>query len=97
MANKLKTIATEEQKKTLRKIKAPSCQVNASYLSTAGLIVHGGCQGNMMAYRQFFKDIFTYGLWEALLYVESYEHRGYYKPGTAMEAFTTAVQEQTAN
>ena len=104
MVESLKAIATEEQKKTLRKIsetiqtrdswstpsKAPDWKINV----TAGLIVKSGCLGNMMAYQQYIKDCILYGLWEALLYVEGYESKGYYKPGTAHKAFIAVCPEE---
>lgn len=43
-----------------------------------------GCK-DQMAYVQFHQDLATYGLWEAMLYVEGYEGTGYAE-GTAHNA-----------
>jgi len=89
MADRLKTIATREQKKTLRRITSIS-----PITSDVVNIVADGCKKEHEgAYLQFIKDVLVYGLWEALLFVELYEKDGvirtnYYDPGTAYKAFT---------
>ena len=51
---------------------------------SAGVIDQG-------AYIQFETDLHLYGLWEALLYAENYEHKGMYQPGTAANAAKAAM------
>ena len=76
--------ATEEQKKVLRKIK--EIEHKAVEVSRNTLVC--GCT-EQMAYVQFGIDVQTYNLWEALLYAEGYEGKGY-KPGTAQKALDAA-------
>jgi len=44
-----------------------------------------GCRHNPAPLMQFERDVRTYGMWEALLYVEGYEGQ-YYETGTAKQA-----------
>lgn len=82
--------ATEKQKKVLRKLKlGDKAADEARYAVQAG-ITSSGISG---AYIQFGRDLQTYGLWEALLYVEQYEQQGEYKEGTAQKALDAAIAE----
>lgn len=74
---RLREIATEEQKKRLRKIKSVPTKVKIQ--------VYDGCN-NPLAANQFHKDVSLYNLWEALLYVENSEPQ-HFKQGTALAAF----------
>ena len=61
----------------MRKVKTiPAC-IKATMLK--------GCI-NQGAYMQFHQDVGMYGLWEALLYAESYEANGDYALGTTHDA-----------
>lgn len=83
MKNALRTTATNDQIKSLRKVKTLSLPVKAA--------VYKGNKGGPASAVQFNKDIQLYGLWEALLYVEGYEGDGYFEPGTAKKGFDAAV------
>lgn len=76
---------TDKQKKALRKTKMVS-----RVTDEARYVLSGGCleQG---AYMQFGADVNLYGLWEALLYAETYEDKGAYKKGTVKEALQAAL------
>jgi len=58
----------------LRKIKTVTIKVKALFLK--------GCTSRDH-YVQFMNDVPRYGLWEALLYCESWEKDGHVTPGTA--------------
>lgn len=72
------TISTPNHVKAkMRKVKkVPAC-IKAELLK--------GCI-NQGAYIQFNQDVGMYGLWEALLYAESYEDTGHYELGTVHDA-----------
>lgn len=67
----------EPIKELLRTMKVVPSSMKAAILK--------GCK-DQMAYVQFGKDLSLYNLWEALLYVQSYETDGYYTKGTAHNA-----------
>lgn len=83
MKNALRTIATNDQIKSLRKVKTLPLPVKAA--------VYRGNKGGPACTVQFNKDVQLYGLWEALLYVEGYEAEGYFEPGTAKSGFDAAI------
>lgn len=80
------TIATEAQKAKLRKVKTMPSLVKASLYNDA---IKAHCPAITM---QLGSDLQTYGLWEALLYVESYEADGYYHEGAAERALKLAIK-----
>jgi hypothetical protein len=61
----------------MRKVKTVPACIKATILK--------GCV-NQGAYIQFVQDVGMYGLWEALLYAESYEANGDYAQGTVHDA-----------
>ena len=70
----IRTSTPNHIKVKMRKVKTlPAC-IKAELLK--------GCK-DQMAYVQFHQDLATYGLWEAMLYVEGYEGDGKYAEGTA--------------
>lgn len=77
MTDSLRTSLSEPLKVKYRKVKTVPVAIKAA--------VYGGCR-NPDATIQFHRDVQVYGLYEALLYVESYEKDGYYHPGTALAA-----------
>lgn len=54
-------------------------------------VLVSGCT-NQGAYIQFGRDLVLYGLWEALLYAESYEQKGWYSPGTVQGAIDASIK-----
>ena len=66
----------------LRKQRRPSDAVKAQ-------VYDGNKSGPVMAV-QFHNDCNIYNVWEALLYVESYEAQGFYAKGTALKAWEAA-------
>ena len=78
---------SEEQRAALRKIKV----INHSVVEAARNALVTGCleQGY---YIQFAQDIRTYGLWEALLYAEGYEGKGF-SEGSAQRALNAALKQ----
>lgn len=80
---RLRTFATEPEKVKLRKMRTLPSAMKA--------VIYAGAQSSHSpaVTMQLGQDLQTYGLWEALLYVESYERDGMYKPGTAIAAFLT--------
>ena len=74
---------TEEVKKRYRKIHTcpDSCKA----------VLYSGSLQGIGVIQQFYRDLKTYGLWEALLYAEGYEDEAYYKKGTAQAALDAAI------
>lgn len=79
----IRDLITPEEKKILRRIRKPQ-----DLPDSVKAAVYGGNLNGVPAATQFNKDLVLYGLWEALLYVQSYEAKeySYYKPGTAENA-----------
>lgn len=71
-------------RKALRKIKTVPIAVKA--------IIYTNNQNGPKQVVQFHQDVTYYNLYEALLYVESYEARGYFLLGTAQLAADAALQ-----
>jgi hypothetical protein len=83
----LRTTTPESIKKLLRKSKKlPACMKAALY---------AGCLKPEVAI-QLNEDVITYNVYEALLYVESYEQGGCYAPGTAQKAMDAFWQTKAA-
>jgi hypothetical protein len=80
-------VATEEQKRALRKIKG----VAGERQDIARNTLVKGCleQG---AYIQFGRDMAVYNLWEALLFAQGYEEDGMYKTGSAQAALDAVLK-----
>ena len=76
----LRTDTPDALKIKLRKVKTVPAKVKAA--------VYAGCKDPGAAV-QFQQDVATYNLWEALLYVESYEADGFFAKGTAANAIAT--------
>jgi hypothetical protein len=76
----LRTDTPDATKIKLRKVKTVPAKVKAA--------VYAGCSDPGAAV-QFQQDVATYNLWEALLYVESYEKDGFFTTGTAAAAIAT--------
>ena len=76
--------ATNDQKKALRRHKKIHGIDDVRHTLVKGCI-------DREAYMQFPYDVRVYGLWEALLYAESYETEGKYAPGTAQKALDAAI------
>lgn len=79
--------ATEETKKQLKKIRGVAGPVQ----DIARYAIINGCL-NQGAHIQFGRDLSTYNLWEALLYVDGYEQNGFYKKGTAQTALDSVLK-----
>lgn len=76
----LRTDTPDAVKIKLRKLKTVPVKIKSA--------VYSGCSdpaGTM----QFAQDVATYNVWEALLYVESYEKDGLFAAGTAAKAIAT--------
>lgn len=82
MPTSLRTLASDDDKRKLRKTRTLPASIKAVVYRNA---VAAHCPAVTM---QLGQDLLTYGLWEALLYVESYERQGMYQTGTAVAAFT---------
>jgi hypothetical protein len=76
----LRTDTPDAVKIKLRKLKAVPAKIKAA--------VYAGCK-DPGASMQFASDVATYNVWEALLYVESYEKDGFFATGTAAAAIAT--------
>lgn len=74
----------------LRKIKSGKLVDTARNLLNCGIVSTGGLHG---PYIQFGQDVALYGLWEALLYAETYEDQGKFVDGT-MEKIARALVKQ---
>jgi hypothetical protein len=81
----LATFATTDEKAKFRKVKVMPSKVKASLYHDANA---EHCPAITM---QLGSDIATYGIYEALLYVENYEADGYYLEGAALRAFKLLV------
>lgn len=93
MAESIRNLVTNEQKlalKAIKNIKTPDMLVEKTRN-----VLSVGCL-EQSAYVQFGSDVPVYGLWEALLYAELYEHRDHaYVPGTVERACKAAVGEMS--
>ena len=91
---KLRDIATEQQKQALRRVKRADDP--AGEVARHTLVI--GCR-DQSAYMQFGSDLSLYNLWEALLYAEGYEEsqRKSYAPGTTIKAFNEAITKLQLN
>jgi hypothetical protein len=76
----IRTTIPEAVKVKYRKVKIVPVKVKAA--------VYGGCK-DPGATIQFHQDVQTYGLYEALLYVENMEEQGLFAKGTAQQAALT--------
>jgi len=79
-----------ENKKQLRKTKSGDLYDTARNLLNAGIVPSNGLSG---AYIQFDKDVKLYGLYEALLYAESYEKQGHFVEGTVSKICEALTKE----
>jgi hypothetical protein len=80
--------ASNEHKVKLRKIKTLN---NPIVDEVRAILKSGICTSSISgAYIQFESDLRIYGLWEALLYVWSYEPK-YYNAGTAQKALDKSI------
>lgn len=80
--------ASNEHKVKLRKIRTVSSPIVDE---VRAILKSGICtSGLSVAYIQFEADLRTYGLWEALLYVQGYEPTEY-TAGTAQKALDKSI------
>ncbi len=77
----------ESIKNVLRKMKTVPIGIKAK--------IYGGCK-DPGATIQFNSDVAVYSIWEAILYVESYESQGFYAPGTAKAAIDDFMTTKAA-
>lgn len=82
----IRTTTPEPVKALLRKKRDVPGSVKA--------IIYQGNRSGPAVTMQFHQDVATYGLWEALLYVEGYEGHGEYAPGTASLALNAATPKR---
>jgi hypothetical protein len=85
MSESIRNTTSEEDKKRLRKIKILPDRVKV-------VLTQGAIKSPVGVLTQFHRDLFLYGMWEALLYVEGYEREFYYAEGTAKKAVEAALQ-----
>lgn len=83
----IREIATDQQKKILRKHKLISELSDIA----RNILVQGVLERGM--YIQFGSDLRLYNLWEALLYAEGYENRGAYVKGSVLKTFNAVCQK----
>ncbi len=81
----IRTTTDDATKAKLRTLRAMPSKAKASLYSDN----RGGCEVAM----QLAIDCQLYGVWEALLYVESYEASGHYATGAAERALATLVKK----
>lgn len=90
------TDLTLGRKKLVRRMKKGPLVDNCRNMLNCGIVQTGGLHG---PYMQFGRDLLLYGLYEALLYAEQYEHQGYFKEDTVssiVEYITNNLQEPVA-
>ena len=82
---------TPEQKSSLRRIKKGPIYDLARNMMCGGITSTGISE----VYIQFDRDVRIYGLYEALLFAEQYEHQGEYAPGTVQRTIDACLSQVT--
>jgi len=87
MPTDIRQIVTNHQKQVLRRTKKVSLPIKAA--------VYAGCK-HPGAANQFNYDLKTYGLWEAIIYIQNGEPK-YYEEGTAEKVLAIALRNIPAD